>query len=612
MAALSSLTAVESQRVISVLEDTVEKLSFLGSITPDVLAHRDELSKFVGDEISRIIAEQRQLEDKYEELVAARGALKGLTNKSKYKRNQAEIQEVSRALRESTKNLCRNLKDNPNIGGNLMKIHTERTALAELLSRTMRELEGGSFATLVTQVEEDKQAQERLADIIRRERETTSAVKQLEDDLARERAEHEREVTQRKATIASLKEELQEIKSRTMVKTKYARKEAKAKMYSTRRQYREAERSLEDRILALDRKREREETVHSETVAFLKRKQEKLVMESARWSEKYATDVEEKEEAFRALNAARERDLARLEELQKRWDEDMARQAAKEAEEQRQRELEELRKKELARQKAAVLVIEAAYLEYRARKAEEAAKKRASKKKRKGKKKKKKSATGATYGWAAELEAEEDPMVARRFHPGFVAARQRSARLMSRRFAERDAVKAKLEADRTRFRRSAAKLRRSHEHRWRKKLRKSPFRVDLLAEQERIDEENRVRLQAESRRARAVERRKERIKNEIILKALAETSDLEALREEKRLIQLEERRLKALLDYERASSHRKNMLYKAQKAEKHRLAEKAAARRKAFRDKVFTRKRLEKEILAEKLMHTSPKSALEF
>lgn len=53
---------------------------------------------------------------------------------------QAEIQEVSRALRESTKNLCRNLKDNPNISGNLMKIQRERTELIDLLNNTCRQV----------------------------------------------------------------------------------------------------------------------------------------------------------------------------------------------------------------------------------------------------------------------------------------------------------------------------------------------------------------------------------------------------------------------------------------------------------------------------------------
>jgi len=73
---MQRLSSVESHRIISILEETLEKLSFLGSITPDVLQHRDELSQFVGDEISRIIQEQRQLETRYEELIAQRGTLK--------------------------------------------------------------------------------------------------------------------------------------------------------------------------------------------------------------------------------------------------------------------------------------------------------------------------------------------------------------------------------------------------------------------------------------------------------------------------------------------------------------------------------------------------------
>ncbi len=123
------LDPVRTQRVLCVCEDAIEKLEFLGTITPDVLSHRDELSQFVGDEISRIIDEQRHLEQRYEDLIAQRGVLKGLANKSKYKENQNEIADVSVALRESTKHLCRNLQDNPNISGNLRKIQDERLAL---------------------------------------------------------------------------------------------------------------------------------------------------------------------------------------------------------------------------------------------------------------------------------------------------------------------------------------------------------------------------------------------------------------------------------------------------------------------------------------------------
>ena len=51
------LTVIESARISAVVEEALEKLSFLASITPDVMAHRDELSQIVGDEITRIIQE---------------------------------------------------------------------------------------------------------------------------------------------------------------------------------------------------------------------------------------------------------------------------------------------------------------------------------------------------------------------------------------------------------------------------------------------------------------------------------------------------------------------------------------------------------------------------
>lgn len=61
--------------------------------------------------------EQKNLEKRYEELIEERAAMKGMVNKIKYKEVQEEIQDVSRALRESTNNLVRSLKDNPNVSG---------------------------------------------------------------------------------------------------------------------------------------------------------------------------------------------------------------------------------------------------------------------------------------------------------------------------------------------------------------------------------------------------------------------------------------------------------------------------------------------------------------
>jgi hypothetical protein len=92
--------------------------------------------------------------------------------------------------------------------------------------------------------------------------------------------------------------------------------------------------------------------------------------------------------------------------------------------------------------------------------------------------------------------------------------------------------------------------------RWKEKTKHSPFAVNLVAEDERITEENRIRHMDEEERRSSIQQRKEKAKNEIILKALSEFSDLEALRREKRAIMDEEQRLKALLSLEKVSRER--------------------------------------------------------
>jgi hypothetical protein len=60
-----SLSPVEAVRVTACLDEAVEKLAFLNTITPDVLAHRDELATLVGDEITALINEQKALEKEF-------------------------------------------------------------------------------------------------------------------------------------------------------------------------------------------------------------------------------------------------------------------------------------------------------------------------------------------------------------------------------------------------------------------------------------------------------------------------------------------------------------------------------------------------------------------
>ncbi|KAL7482751.1 hypothetical protein ACHAW6_008405 [Cyclotella cf. meneghiniana] len=104
------------------------------------------------------------------------------------------------------------------------------------------------------------------------------------------------------------------------------------------------------------------------------------------------------------------------------------------------------------------------------------------------------------------------------------------------------------------------------------KLNRNSFPVDRVAGNERIDEEYKVRLRSIDRNQVTIKRQQERAKNKIFLLVQQEENELENLRKEKRKILEEMKRLKALIELERANSHRKHDCQAAQLAEQRRHA----------------------------------------
>mmetsp|Transcript_55089 Transcript_55089/g.108795 ORF Transcript_55089/g.108795 Transcript_55089/m.108795 type:complete len:269 (+) Transcript_55089:49-855(+) len=126
--------------------------------------------------------------------------------------------------------------------------------------------------------------------------------------------------------------------------------------------------------------------------------------------------------------------------------------------------------------------------------------------------------------------------------------------------------------------------REKRDQKWKSKTKHSPFAVNLVAEDERITEENSIRLREEAEKRSKMEARKSKAKNEIILKALSEFSDLEALRKEKRAIMDEEQRLKALLSLEKVTVTGKADRLIAERAQRQRKEAKLAVRRSLYKD----------------------------
>jgi hypothetical protein len=134
------LRPLEAICVAGAVEDCLDRLRVLQSLTPNVITQRDELSNILGDTVAQIIEQQKKCEHEYEELVKRRSELKSLSNKTRYKKNQERIQEKALELKTLTADLCKRLRESPNVSENLLKIQNERSNLITIFESMRTEL----------------------------------------------------------------------------------------------------------------------------------------------------------------------------------------------------------------------------------------------------------------------------------------------------------------------------------------------------------------------------------------------------------------------------------------------------------------------------------------
>lgn len=381
------LSEVEAFRAQVLLDEALKKLLFLTSISSSASVHGDELTQFMGDEISRIIQTQRDLEKKYEDLIGQRGQLKGLCNKQKYTDTQKEIQLVAHSLKESNRSLCRNLKENPNVPGNLLKMQAERAQVQLWLETTKTDLIELSFADLVSKVDEERRKQERLSEVKRKEREASANVKLLEAELAREIADNDKETKLANQEIKELKEELQKSKTISDIEFKFEEKKLRALEQALIRAHAQKDLIMEKQIKALQAAESLEETVHEDAGTFLNKKLETLQEEKETWTTKYVKDeVNEREIELNLLKQKRELDFATLNELEDKRQSEALEHKAKEDEMRNAVLIDKQRREQLQRMSDAVFFLQSEGRNYMARIVE----RKAAQKGKKGKKGKKK------------------------------------------------------------------------------------------------------------------------------------------------------------------------------------------------------------------------------
>lgn len=292
------LSRIDTQRVVAALEKAIERLQLLSMLNYEVPAEMmsTEAETAANRGVGSILEEQKRLEARYEALVLATQKLHNNpmepqldaqcfvhVENRKEKEQLEELRQISVALKEQSKLLCRQLKDNPNDADNWRKIIGERNELITVLSSCVRELmsstsavdsmsdAGGasaalsSFEVFAKKVLDEQSASQWADELVKKEKETNQNVKQLQNEVKHERLMKEEELDQRHKSIAEFKAELRVLKQNVKESMDKLRAETEAGAEAQQRAALDQQRILRNRLMRIRDKIQMEMQVNETT-----------------------------------------------------------------------------------------------------------------------------------------------------------------------------------------------------------------------------------------------------------------------------------------------------------------------------------------------------------
>ena len=361
-----SIKPHEAFRIQALLKDSTKKLNFLGRVMQmSKSKEQNDTTEIMGDEISRIISEQRQLEQKYAELVKERSVLTGISNKTKFEEIKEQIKEVANSLRENTKHLCRVLKDNPNVQDNLVKIEKDRQQLSQALQGLRSDLVNLNYHSFAYNITEQLQFQDLLYKKRQQEKETSANVKQLAEDYKREYQDYITETQEAQKEIQRLRDDVAQQKISQTFRVKYQEKDLEASYLSELRNRQETEAGFLDEIKALNKDIETEKEVFSRIKKFMTESKDKITRVNDDWKVKKEQDLKNLTLMINSISEKKDKAKQKMEAFYLEIDQEKRRLMDREKEEKEREEKIRQEKEDNERKTAACEVIAREYLKYK-------------------------------------------------------------------------------------------------------------------------------------------------------------------------------------------------------------------------------------------------------
>jgi len=243
-------TNVDVQRILAIMDELKEKMTFLSVATPQVLAglqseEGQATQDILGPELMRQFDQQIRLEELYQVATTASDESFGAAEDSE------EAQRDQKVLAKSTLELCRRMRAVPNIYAELKAIQDQKPGQVIQFMKTLAAMQELTNKRLTTTVEEERSRQELLSHYQSRANEAQKRLQQLNMDLGLVRSESEKQQNNRQDVLTKLKAELFSVRESSLDHMNQLRTHYETRMTEHQEAFDAKREDLEKKIAAL-------------------------------------------------------------------------------------------------------------------------------------------------------------------------------------------------------------------------------------------------------------------------------------------------------------------------------------------------------------------------
>ncbi|XP_008140962.2 dynein regulatory complex protein 10 [Eptesicus fuscus] len=329
----TKLTTIETKRIMSVLDETIQKVELV-TLLSSVAANMEDLEGLLGEDLTRAVREhedlcqvlmdkvnylqeeemQLQAEEEFEEEAWFRDLLLSI------ELQKSNLLPVMGQIKDSTKNILRLLLSNPQVAQLLRVQAQDRGPGAQGFIDSLVELRGFLFEKLLTSPMEARDKTQFIQDITKRNMRNQEVIDALENELAERMKNRAAEVEKENFVIQELKNHLHQVlkfSENSLLRTKQeAEKQQKADYRAS--QARVAK--IQQDILQLRSQFHSLVMENREAEQALRKKKYKVETEIENWIQKYDTEMSEKQDEYEELDIIHKEEKIQLEELQQRYE----------------------------------------------------------------------------------------------------------------------------------------------------------------------------------------------------------------------------------------------------------------------------------------------------